>query len=617
MTTRFFKSAIILSTVFATQYTQAESTAATNPGTVHDPLIVTATRTPVSASQTLAPVTVITREDIDNSQAQSLPELLQNLPGIDLTTQGGLGKLASLYLRGTSTGHTLFMIDGVRVGSATLGTTAIENIPLEQIDHIEIVRGPRSSLYGSDAIGGVIQIFTRQGNDKTRITAKAGYGTYNTREADAGVSGGSAFGLYTLHAAATQTDGINALNISNPDKDGYKNHSLTAAINRSLGEIGDIRFNFLHADATTQYDDSYSPILTDVDYADSTQNIFSGEVKLYAFDAIDNVIRLSRQRDENSAFKNGTDNGQFDTLRKQLTWQGDYHFNNDNIFTLGFDKLSEEIDTSTSYTVSNRDNRAAFGQIQSGFAQQNVVLAIRSDNNEAFGHHQTGNIDWRWNFANNANITASYGRAFKAPTFNDLYSPYGGNPALLPEESRSVEIITRVNSNASQFSLNLYRTQIDNLIEWTPLDPNDQNSPWSPANVSAVILEGMEAEATTKLSAWSVRGNINLINPRDNASGKVLQRRVRQSARLDLDRDYDNASAGISLQAFGSRFNDANNLVTLPGFSLVNLRSSYKLDKVLTLNGKLDNLLDKKYETAQYYNNPGRSVFVSLSYSME
>ncbi|HEX5638029.1 MAG TPA: TonB-dependent receptor, partial [Gammaproteobacteria bacterium] len=605
--TRFFNSAVFFTSIFIAQQTHAETLtsdslvqntdipATNNTGTVHDPLIVTATRTPVTVSQTLAPVTLITREDIEKSQALSLQELLQNLPGIDLTTQGGLGKLASLYLRGTATGHTLFMIDGVRIGSATLGTTAIENIPLEQIDHIEIVRGPRSGLYGSEAIGGVIQIFTRKGDDSTRINARAGYGTYNTREADAGISGNSSLGHYTLHAASTQTDGINSLNNNNPDKDGYKNRSLTAGFNRALGDISDISVNFFHTDATTHYDDSYSAIPTDIDWADSAQNILSSEVKLYLADELDNVIRLSSQRDENSAFKNSLDNGQFDTLRKQLTWQGDYHLNSDNTFTLGYDRLAEEIDTSTSYTVSDRDNRAVFGQIQTGFAQQNIVMALRSDNNEAFGHHQTGNIDWRWNFSGNASMTASYGRAFKSPTFNDLYSPYGGNPGLLPEESRSVEIMTRINNNDTQFSLNIYRTQIDNLIEWTPVDPNDPYSSWSPANVSAVTLEGMETEIATKLSSWTVRGNINLTNPRDNVSGNVLQRRVRQSARIDLDRDYENASAGISLQAFGSRFSDADNLVTLPGFSLVNLRSRYDFSKSLSLNGKIDNLLDKEY----------------------
>lgn len=629
MNTRYFRSAVFVTSILIAQHTPAETIASdsaamntdipatTSTSTVHDPLIVTATRTPVTASQTLAPVTLISREDIEKSQALSLPELLQNLPGIDLTTQGGLGKLTSLYLRGSATGHTLFMIDGVRVGSATLGTTAIENIPLEQIDHIEIVRGPRSGLYGSEAIGGVIQIFTRKGGNNTRINAKAGYGSLNTREADAGISGNSSLGHYTLHAASTQTDGINALDNNNPDKDGYKNRSLSAGFHRALGDISDISVNLLHTDATTRYDDSYSANTADVDSADSTQNIVSSELKLYLSDDIDNVIRLSHQRDENSAFKNSLDNGQFDTLRKQFTWQGDYHLNTDNTFTLGYDRLAEEIDTSTRYTVSDRDNRAVFGQIQTGFAQQNIVVALRSDNNEAFGHHQTGNIDWRWNFASNANITTTYGRAFKAPTFNDLYSPYGGNPDLLPEESRSVEIITRVNNNATQFSLNIYRTQIDNLIEWTPVDPNDPYSSWSPANVSAVTIEGMETEISTQLAAWTVRGNINLTNPRDNISGNVLQRRVRQSARIDLDRDYDKVSAGMSLQAFGSRFSDADNLVTLPGFSLVNLRSSYRLDKSLTLHAKIENLFDKEYETVQYYNNPGRTAFVSLSYNME
>ncbi|MDQ1362267.1 MAG: vitamin transporter, partial [Pseudomonadota bacterium] len=580
-------------------------------------LLVTATRTPVTVAQILAPVTLITREDIENSQANNLPELLQAMPGIDLTTQGGAGKTASLFLRGTGTGHTLFMIDGIRIGSATLGTTALENIPLEQIDRIEIVRGPRSGLYGSEAIGGVIQIFTRKGGDASRITASAGYGRYNTGKADAGISGNLAAGHYTLNAAINRTDGINALDNSNPDEDGYENRSLSAAFSRSLGDVSDIRLNFFHSDASNEYDDSYSTNTTDVDTTDSTQSIISGEIKLYGIDALDNVIRLSQQRDESASFKNETGNGQFDTARKQFTWQGDYHLNQNTIFTFGYDSLAEEIATSTVYPVTERDNRAVFGQIQSSFAQQNIVLAMRQDHNEAFGQHRTGNIDWRWNFASQASITASYGRAFKAPTFNDLYSPYGGNPDLLPEESRSAEIMTRIHSNDSQFTLNFYRTQIDNLIDWTPVDPNDIYSAWAPANVNAVTIEGMETEIATRFSAWTLRGNLDLTNPRDDTSGNVLQRRARQSARIDLDRDFGNTRAGISLLAVGNRFSDAANATPLPGYGLLNFRASHDLAKSLTLHGKIDNLLDKEYETVQFYNNPQRSLFVSLSYNLE
>jgi vitamin B12 transporter len=633
----YFKSAVLFTAFFVTQQAVAEDIVVPVPATVetlttdaattntvsgdasvtdaaataHDPLIVTATRTPQTIAQALAPATVITREEIENSQAQSLPELLQGLPGIDLTTQGGPGKSASLYLRGTGTGHTLFMIDGVRIGSATSGTTSIELIPLEQIDHIEIVRGPRSSLYGSDAIGGVIQIFSRKGSDKTRVTAKVGHGTYNTHEADAGISGNAALGHFSLHAAAKQTDGINVLDNNNPDKDGYKNHSLTAAFNRSLGDISDISLNILHSNAKNEYDGSD---ITSQYLGETTQNIVSSEFKLYPIDALDSAFHLSHQQDKLDIFNNGTNENQYDTLRNQFTWQNNYHLNTDNIFTLGYDKLVEKVETSDAYTVTERDNRAVFGQIQSGFAQQNIVLALRSDNNEAFGHHRTGSIDWRWNFADNANITAAYGRAFKAPTFTDLYYPLSGNPNLLPQESRSSEIMTRIKTGNTEFSLNLYRTQTENLIEWMPISPG---SPiWAPFNLT-VTIEGMETEVTTKIDEWTLRGNINLVNPHNDITDTVLQLRARQIARIDLDRNYGFASVGVSLLTSGKRFADPYNLEELPGYGLVNLRGRYDLSKTLSLHAKIDNLLDREYETVQYYNNPTRFVFVSLSYNME
>ena len=604
--------------VVSTTVSLTADAAADASATVHPSLIVTATRTPQTIAQALAPATVITREEIENSQALSLPELLQSLPGIDLSTQGGLGMQASLFLRGTQSNHTLILIDGARIGSATLGTVAIENIPLQQIDRIEIVRGPRSSLYGSDAIGGVIQIFTRKGGDKTRVTAKLGHGTYNTHEADAGISGNSALGHFNLHATASQTDGINVRDNNNPDADGAKNHSLTATFNRSVGDTADINLTMLHSNATNDYDgygiaDQYS--------GETIQNLVTGEFKLYAIDVLDSTLRLSYQQEEFDNFNNGVNDSQFDTLRNKATWQNDVHFNQNNTFTLGLEKLIEKTETTAAFTVNRRENRAVFVQLQSEFAQQNVVLAVRNDNNDSFGHQKTGNVDWRWNFTDKANITASYGRAFKAPTFNDLYWPNDGfsygNPNLLPEDSRSSEIMTRIHTDNVQFSLNIYRTQIENLIQWAPLDSNDPFSPWSPSNVDAVTIEGMETDVATKISEWSLRGNINLLNPRDNSSGNVLQRRVRQSARIDLDRDYGNIGAGISLLAFGNRFSDAANANNLPGYGLVNLRSRYDLSKTLSLHAKIDNLLDREYETVQYYNNPTRFVFVSLSYNME
>ncbi len=580
-----------------------------------NPIVVTATRTAHSVEDTLAPVTLITRADIEQSQAQSLMDLLAGLPGMDISTQGGLGKNTSLFLRGTNTGHTLFLIDGVRVGSATLGATAIEHIPLQHIDRIEIVRGPRSSLYGSEAIGGIVQIFTRQGGDTTRANVSAGYGSYATSELAAGVNGPVSSGYYNIQTAFTETDGIDVHDTGHPDEDGYRNRSLSASFNHGIGTYGDIALHLTHSEADNEYDNSYDA--TAINKSHTLQNIISSDFKFFVGNKLDNTLRISQQRDEYNDFENSLANGVFDTLRRQALLQSDYHMNDDHTFTLGFEKLAEEVAASVNFAETERDNRAVFTQLQSNFGQQDVVLAFRQDNNEAFGHHTTGNIDWRWKFSDNASITAAYGRGFKAPTFNDLYWPAGpytaGNPNLVPEQSRSAEIITRIKTEDVALTINIYQTRIEDMIDWQP----DSSFVWTPQNVNKARIQGIETTIETNIADWDMAFNLNLIDPRDEITNNRLQRRTSKSARLDLDRAFDKLTAGITIEAYGERYDDADNTDKLGGYGLVNLRSSYTLAKSLSIKAKVDNLLDKEYETIRGYNNLGRVVFVSLNYNID
>ncbi|HEY9050552.1 MAG TPA: TonB-dependent receptor [Gammaproteobacteria bacterium] len=580
-----------------------------------DPIVVTATRTAQTIDNTLAPVTLITRADIEQSQAQSLPELLAGFPGMDISSQGGLGKNTSLFIRGTNTGHTLFLIDGIRVGSATLGATAIEHIPLQQIDRIEIVRGPRSSLYGSEAIGGIVQIFTRQGSNTTRVNVNAGYGSYATSELAAGVNGPVGSGSYNLQTAFTETDGIDIHDNGHPDEDGYRNRSFTASFNHGIGTLGDIALRLSHTDADNEYDNSFDT--TAINNSHTLQNTISGDFSFFIGSKLDNLLRVSQQRDEYNDFENSLANGAFDTLRDQVLLQSDYHISDNHTLTLGFEKLAEEVEASVNFAESERDNRAVFVQTQNNFGQQDVILALRQDNNEAFGHHTTGNIDWRWKFSKNASITAAYGHAFKAPTFNDLYWPAGpftaGNPNLVPEKSRSAEIITRIKTDDVAVSINIYQTRIKDMIDWQP----DSFFVWSPQNVNKAVIQGIETTIETNIANWDIAFTLNLIDPRDEITNTRLQRRTSKSTRLDMDRAFSKLTTGITILAYGERYDDAANTDKLSGYGLVNVRSSYELTKSFSIKAKVDNLLDKEYETIRDYNNLGRVVFVSLNYNID
>lgn len=217
--------------------------------------IVTASRVAQSTDQTLAAVTVITREDIEHSQTQSVADLLrERVPGMDFLTTGGTGHQTSAFLRGTSSDHLLFIIDGNIVGSATTGAAQIELIPLAQIEHIEIIRGPRSSLYGSDAIGGVVQVFTRTGGDQ--YNASVTVGSHNTQAVTVGSSISGERTQLNIAASHYMTDGFDVTNDGESDDDGHTNNALNLNLKHRIGESSNIHASALHSSAETEFDNN-------------------------------------------------------------------------------------------------------------------------------------------------------------------------------------------------------------------------------------------------------------------------------------------------------------------------------------------------------------------------
>jgi vitamin B12 transporter len=602
------KSALLAASYLTTQNIFAKEN-------ILDPVIVTATRTAQTEDKTLAPISLITRKDIESSQANTLPELLSGLPGIHITVQGGAGKESSMFMRGTSTRHILFLIDGVKIGSASLGQTAFQHIPLSQIERIEIIRGPRSSLYGSDAIGGVVQIFTRQASKETQANISAGYGTHATFETSAGISGSTGKAKFGLQASSSETDGINSLSTSNPDTDGYINRSISARFDDAVNELLEIGFNILYTESDNEYDNAFDA--TSIDSEKAVEAIVSGDIKLYLTDNWDSKTQISTNRDESNIYQNNSLSSSIDTNRNQITWQNDIQISDSNMLSLGYDFMDEEIETSENFSVKTRNNKAVFAQLQSDFKKQNIILSFRQDNNDSFGHHTTGNLDWRFQFNKKYSITASYGQAFKAPTFNDLFWPAGafaaGNPDLEPETSKSTEIITHGNSGDYDWFVNIYKTRIKDLIDWSP----DALGIWMPTNIDDADIKGIETSIKTSIKDWDISFNMNFLEPRNKTTDKKLERRASKHAQLTVDKSFGKLKTGISFDAQGDRFDDSANLNRLSGYGLVNIKTEYLLQKNITIKAKIDNLLDKEYQTAKDYTSLDRVVFASMTYSFK
>lgn len=570
-----------------------------------DEIVVTATRTVRTADETLAATTVISRRDIERTQAQSVQELLAGQPGIAITNSGGAGKDTKVSLRGAQAGHVLVLIDGIKVGSATSGTVAFQDFPLDAIERIEIVRGPLSSLYGSEVIGGVIQIFTRKGGGDTSSSASFGLGSYGTRQAGAALSGGGADNWFNLRASHFQTDGFSVQNGTEIDADGYRNTAFTLRGGHRFKPGTELDVHLLRAEGKNEFDGTYQ------NEGESMQLALGANLKHRINDFWNTRLALGQSRDESDNFLNGAYKSTFNTRRNTLSWQNDLDLGARRQLTLGADYQEDKVNSSTAYTVSRRDNTGVFAQFLAGAGAHDFKLSLRHDDNSQFGTSNTGNAAWGMDVGNDLRTRLSYGTAFKAPTFNELYYPGFGNPALLPEKSKSLEAGLSgrfgVASAPDTWGVNLFESRITDLIGF--------DGTTNPSNASARI-RGIEAETRVRLAGWQVNASLTLQDPENRSNttnqGKVLNRRAEQSLRLDLDRSFGAWNLGGTFRAEGRRYDNLANTTKLAGYGLVDLRAETRLAKDWILAGKVENLFDKRYYTVAGYNQPGAGLYITL-----
>lgn len=572
------------------------------------PVVVTASRTQQSLDKTLAATSVLTREDIEHSQARSLHELLAGMPGIQLTNSGGYGKPSGIHIRGTNSSHVAVLMDGLRIGSATTGTVALEDLPLHAIERIEIVRGPVSSLYGADAVGGVIQIFTRQGGTANQWHATAGAGSHNTRRASGSFSGRQEQTRYALDAGRFTTRGFNSTTDGNPDRNGYQRSSVHARVDHAFADDHGIGFSLLHSRGNNAYDNVFA-ILNK--HRDKTwqQNI-SAHWDIDLSPLWHSRLLVGESRDDSRNYLDGLAGDQFNTRRRQISWQHDIQASEALLLSLGAERQHERIDTTFRYQQNSRHNTGLFAQGLLKLGQQDWQFGLRHDDNNSYGSHTTGNLAWGYQLQQGPRLIASHGTAFKAPGFNDLYYPFMGNPDLQAEKSSSSELGLQDHFAGGYWQLRLYQTRIRNLIAWAP----DNAGNWLPANVNRARIHGLEFDLQSRLGNWQLGMTFNLTDTKDRETGKELIYRARETARLSLARDFGRWHAGMEWLASSSRYNDEANTQKLAGHGLLNATLHHDLDRHWHLAVRLDNLLDKSWQEVLGYNTPGRTVFVSVNY---
>ena len=580
-------------------------------------VVVTATRQATRANELLSDVSVISREDIETAGQSTVEQLLASQPGIEYAANGGPGTSSDIYIRGANANHTLVLIDGQRTGSVSSGTAAFSRIPLDQIERIEILRGPASSLYGADAIGGVIQIFTRHGDGPAHFNTSAGFGTNSTSEVNAGVSGGTDVVSYSLQAGYFNTEGFSAIHSPasaafNPDRDGYRNQNASANLSFRPAPGHEFGINFLNSSGISAYDNGPG---TDPSNKESISN-FSAYTRNRLASAWTSTVRVGRSTDDSTNRTNGIADGVFRTDQDQFSWQNDIKLPvGQALFAAEY--LKQQLTSDSVFSLNERTIRSLLAGWSGSIGDHRLQFNLRRDDNSQFGAKTTGSAGYGYQFTSDWRAHASYGTAFKAPTFFDLYFPvtcfgsfgcFGGNPELRPELAKNGEIGIDWERSSQRFSAVFYNNKITDLIDGTlPI----------PLNVDKATLNGAELSYSGTFGAWSGGINIDLQRARDDDTGKRLARRADEQLKTHLAYDVGAFKIGGEWQLVGERFDDRANTKRLGGYGLVNLFADYRLEKNWRLFARANNIFDRQYELAKDYGTGGASLFVGVRYSSQ
>lgn len=577
-----------------------------------DAVVVSANRTEQPITDVVADVTVVDREAIERSGAASVAEVLARLPGVSIVTNGGPASTTSVFLRGAETRFTAVFVDGVRVDSQSTGGASWQGIPLAQIERIEVLRGPAAAVYGSDAVAGVVQLFTRQGEEGFFPSIHAGVGTHHTHDLSASLRGGQGAVDYSLGLATERSDGFNAKPSGNPDRDGYRSHSVSGRLGWKPATGHQLNLTFLDSRQKGRYD-GFTPGQDDqtvqelrtlgLNWAARWSEVWSTRVGLSR--------GTERYETLPSPYETET---QVDSYWLRNEWKlGGHGFNLD--LERREDHLTN-LSTTPSFTRRSQNALALGYTLRAGV--HTLQANARHDDDSEFGTHTTGSLAYGYDISPAWRATASAGTSFRAPTLYQRFSIYG-IPSLEAETGRNVEAGLRWQSGQNKVGVVVYRNHVENLIDYLSGPGSCINGtgtrPGCYGNVGEALYRGVTLTAATQVGAVNLSGSVDWMDPRNALTDKRLPRRARRQATLLADTRVGGWKLGGEMQAVGSRFDDVANRNELGGYTLFNLSASTEVARDWTLLARVNNLANKDYQTARGYATAGRTFYLGLTWA--
>lgn len=574
--------------------------------------VVTATRTEQPLADLVADVIVIDRAEIERSGATGVADVLARVPGIEMARNGGPGTSTSLFVRGAETRFTAVFIDGVRVDSQSTGGAPWEAIPLAQIERIEVLRGPAGAVYGSDALGGVIQIFTRKGDRPFAPYAGVGLGTYGTRKWEAGFSGVHGAFDYALGVAGESSDGFNARPVTgyNRDDDGYKSESFSGRLGWQLNAAHRLEATALSGSTDAQYDASNSgAAATRNDHALNLVQARSLSWRGQWSQSYSTVLSATESRvqyeTKPSAYLTMT---RLNGYLLQNEWRVGAHQ-----FTAALERKVDQLENRPIYRDRKQDALALGYGWRAGL--HTLQVNARHDDDSEFGGQDTGSLAYGLALSPQWRATASAGTAFRAPTLYQRFSTYGV-ASLKPESSTNQELGLQYVKGAGRLSVVVYRNDVRNLITYANSNTGCTNSPnGCYGNTAEAEYTGLTVSGQHRHADVNLKVSLDVQNPRDTQTGKLLARRASHHARLSADTRLGRWQVGAGAQLSGARYDTAANTTVLPGYALLDLHASTRIGKDWSMLARIDNLTDTPYQLASGYAAAGRSLFISLKWA--
>jgi vitamin B12 transporter len=591
--------------------------------------VVTANRTPQALSDLVGDVSIIDRKTIERSGATGVADVLARLPGIEISRSGGVGNTTSLFIRGAETRFTAVYLDGVRIDSQSTGGAGWEGIPLSQIDRIEVLRGPAAAVYGSDAVGGVIQLFTKRGEEGVSPYAGIGFGSKGLRKIEGGVSGKSGLFDYSFGVAHEESKGYNVQPASkrnvvkdgytSPDRDGYNSTSGNVKLGFQITPDQRLEATLLTSDIKAGYDATVSyrtkpPILFRDDVSNNTLRTAGLTWSAKWNDIYSTRVQVT---DSQSVYKTQPSFYRTETNLRGYLFQNEFRFG-PHLVTATLERREDALENAptTSSKLLSRDRSQDAISLGYGFVQgpHSLQLHVRHDRDSEFGGKTTGSAAYGYAITPSLRFTASAGTAFRVPTLYQRFSEYGVS-TLRPESSQNVELGMNYAKDGTTAGIVVYRNRVRNLINFVGTATGCASTFGCYTNVNRATLQGATLSASQRLGDVTLRASLDVQDPKDADTGNLLARRSKRHGTLGADWRVAGWTLGAEVQSSSKRYDDAANTVKLGGYTVLNLSASTQITRDLNLVARVDNVGNKDYQFARLYANAGRTAYVGLKWT--